>query len=99
MALDALRSSVRLGAVTNTVSRLVAAETVTGFLIRAAAGVTQVHRVALNSFLNNGSKGRGRSGALRLSEFGCRGMYLRQGSRLLIVTIAVLEFLKVSGEV
>ena len=58
-------------------SRLVVAEIVTGFLIRAAAGVTQVYRVTLNSFLNNGSKGQGRLGALRLSEFSRRGVYLR----------------------
>jgi hypothetical protein len=97
--LDALRSSVRLRAVANTMFRLVAAETVTGFLIRAAAGITQVYRVALNSFLNNGSKGQGCLGALRLSEFSRRGVYLRQGSRLLIVTAAVLKFLKVSSKV
>ena len=97
--LDALRSSVGLRIVTDSVARLVVAEAITGFLIRAAAGITQVYRVALNSFLNNGSKGQGCLGALRLSEFSRRGVYLRRGSRLLIVTTAVLEFLKVSGEV
>jgi hypothetical protein len=99
MALDALGSGIRLRAVTDSVARLVVTETVTGFLIRAAAGITQIYRIALNSFLSNSSKGRGCLGTLRSSEFGCRGMYLRQGSRLLIVIAAVLEFLKVSSKV
>jgi hypothetical protein len=76
--LDTLRSSVRLRAVVNTMSRLVAVETVTGFLIRVVVGITQVYRVALNSFLNNGSEDQGHLGALRLLEFSCRGMYLRR---------------------
>ena len=39
-ALDALGSSIGLRAVADSVARLVVAETVTGFLIRAAAGIT-----------------------------------------------------------
>jgi hypothetical protein len=80
------------------VTRLVAAEAITSFLIGAAAGITQVHRVAFNSFLKNGSKGRGSSGALRSSEFGRRGMYFRRSSRLLIVALAVFKFLEVGCE-
>jgi hypothetical protein len=80
------------------VTRLVAAEAITSFLIRAAAGITQVYRVAFNSFLKNGSKGRGSSGALRSSEFGRRGMYFRRSSRLLIVVSAVFKFLEVGYE-
>ena len=99
VALDALGLGIRLRAVVDSVARLVVAETVTSFLIKVAVGVTQIYRIALNSFLNNGSKGRGYLETLRSSEFSRRGMYLRQGSRLLIVTVAVLEFLKVSSEV
>jgi hypothetical protein len=75
VALDALGSSIRLRAIADLVTRLVAAEAITSFLIRAAAGITQVHKVAFNCFLKNGSKGRGSLGALRSSEFGRRGMY------------------------
>jgi hypothetical protein len=89
VVLDALGSSVGLRAVVDSVARLVAAEAVTSFLIRAAAGITQVHRAAFDSFLNNGSEGRGSSRALRSSEFGRRGVYLRRSSRLLIVVLAV----------
>jgi hypothetical protein len=39
VALDALGSSVGLRAVADSVARLVAAEAVTSFLIRAAAGI------------------------------------------------------------
>jgi hypothetical protein len=80
------------------VTRLVVAEAITSFLIRAAAGITQVHRIAFNSFLKNGSKGRGSSEALRSSEFGRRGMYFRRSSRLLIVASAVFKFLEVGCE-
>jgi hypothetical protein len=79
----------------DSVTRLVAAEAITSFLIRAVAGITQVYRVAFNSFLKNGSKGRGSSEALRSSEFGRRGMYFRQSSWLLIVVSAVFKFLEV----
>jgi hypothetical protein len=75
--LDALGSSIRLRAITDSVTRLVAVEAITSFLIGAAAGITQVYRIAFNCFLKNGSKGRGSSGALRSSEFGCRSMYFR----------------------
>jgi hypothetical protein len=80
------------------VTRLVAVEAITSFLIGAAVGITQVHRVAFNSFLKNGSKGRGSSGALRSSEFGCRGIYFCRSSRLLIVASAVFQFLEVGYE-
>jgi hypothetical protein len=39
-ALDTLRSSVGLRAVTDSVARLVAAETITGFLIGVAVSIT-----------------------------------------------------------
>jgi hypothetical protein len=80
------------------VTRLVAAEAITSFLIRAVAGITQVYRVAFNCFLKNSSKGRGSSEALRSSEFGRRGMYFRWSSRLLIVALAVFQFLEVGCE-
>jgi hypothetical protein len=88
-ALDILRPSIWLRAFADSVSGLVIAEAVTDFLIGTAAGVTQVYRVASNGFLNDGSEGRGCSGALRSSEFGRRRVYLRRGSRLLIVASAV----------
>jgi hypothetical protein len=98
VALDALGSSIRLRVIADSVTRLVAAEAITSFLIGAAAGITQVYRVAFNSFLKNGSKGRGSSEALRSSEFGRRGIYFRRSSRLLIVASAVFKFLEVGCE-
>jgi hypothetical protein len=77
IALDALGSSIRLRVIADSVTRLVAVEAITSFLIRVAAGITQVYRVAFNSFLKNSSKGRSSLEALRSSEFGYRGMYFR----------------------
>jgi hypothetical protein len=76
-----------------------AAVTGSGFFIGRASSVTKIYRFALYGFLNDCCKCRGRARALRATDFSNRGMHLRRDGRLLIVTAAVLEFLKVSSKV
>jgi hypothetical protein len=93
------RSVVRLGAVSNAVAGFMVAVTGSGFFIGRTSGIAKVHRFALYGFLNDYCKCRNRVRALRTADFGNRGIHLRRNSRLLIVTAAVLEFLKVSSKV
>ena len=96
-ALDALRSSIGLRAVADSVVRLVAAETVTGFLIRAVAGVTQVHRFSRYPRYNLGIRlSRRRCSGRRIALYNRRRScnYVRSRSRLsfteLVLTVAVI---------
>jgi hypothetical protein len=76
-----------------------AAVTGSGFFVGRASSVAKIHRVALYGFLNDCCRCRGRARALRATDFGNRSMHPCRDGRLLIVTAAVLEFLKVSSKV
>ena len=94
--MDALGSSVRLRAVTNAVPGLVTAEAVTSFLIRAAAGVTQVYRFGSSPY---GDSSIGRSWRSRTGHRVGLNHRIRRSNRVgRVLSPSILKVLEVFCE-
>ena len=95
-ALDALGSGVGLRTVADSVVGLVTAEAVTSFLIRAAAGVTQVHRFGSSPY---GDSSIGRSWRSRTGHRVGLNYRIRRSNRVgRVLSPSILKVLEVFCE-